>query len=195
MSKKGTNHETGKISCRGGVRDPLCRMRHGTRFRETANRAGPERCLQVRRCNVGTTRTAGTQASVRARTFLESSRGIEHGKRVTVSVQPFAWLLCSRQYSDFSCLLRPLLRERPRGFALRRRIRRNGPSSRDAGESTQPAQGPAEAAELRVRIHFVRQAVIGVMPSLDKSASNSVPRSIRSAKTSTVRFGGCLPTP
>jgi hypothetical protein len=113
VSKKGTNHETGKISCRGGVRDPLCRMRRGTRFRETANRARPERCLQVRRCNVGTTRTAGTQASVRARTFLESSRRIEHGKRVTVSVQPFAWLLRSRQCSDFSCLLRPLLRERP----------------------------------------------------------------------------------
>jgi hypothetical protein len=87
--KKGTNHETGKISCRGGIRDPLCRMRRGTRFREAANRTGPERCLPVRRRNVGTARTAGAQASVRARTFLDSSRGIEHGKRVRVSVQPF----------------------------------------------------------------------------------------------------------
>ena len=88
-SEKGTNHETGKISRRGGVSDPLCRMRRGTRFRETADRAGPERCLQVRRSNVGTTRTTGAQASVRARTFLDSSRGSEHRKRVKISVQPF----------------------------------------------------------------------------------------------------------
>src|ERR1700746_3003561 len=57
-------------------------MRRGTRLGKTANWVGPERCLQVRRRNVGTTRTAGAQASLRARTFLDSSRGLEHGKRV-----------------------------------------------------------------------------------------------------------------
>jgi hypothetical protein len=37
--------------------------------------------------------TAGAQASVRARTFLDSSRRIQHGKRVRVSVHPLRLVL------------------------------------------------------------------------------------------------------
>jgi hypothetical protein len=164
VRKKGTNHETGKISCRGGIRDPLCRMRRGTRFRETANRAGPERCLQVRRCNVGTTRTAGTQASVRARTFLESSREIEHGKRVTsASNRSRACCIVASALISAALSGRSFAKDPEASPCEKNSSKR--PSFRDAGESTQPPQGPAEAAEPRVRIHFVRQAVIGVMPS------------------------------